>query len=77
MKRKILSFSKDADDHWQALLECGHYQHTRHNPPWEYRQWTLTDQGRKTKVGRFLNCTVCDGAEFLDPENSDSLERRR
>ena len=33
MKQKITGFDKDDEDHWRAVLECGHRQHVRHDPP--------------------------------------------
>lgn len=33
MKRQIAAFEMDEHGDWRAALECGHFQHVRHNPP--------------------------------------------
>ncbi len=60
MKQPITGFHKDAEDHWVAELSCGHFQHTRHDPPWSVREWTTTLAGRQSKIGFALNCVKCD-----------------
>jgi hypothetical protein len=39
MERSIVGFHQDTEHHWVAELECGHFQHTRHDPPWVNRPW--------------------------------------
>ncbi len=56
--------------HWVAKLECGHNQHVRHDPPWMVREWVVTDEGRKTRLGIELNCIICDE----DPPKNPSSE---
>jgi hypothetical protein len=34
MQRQVVSFYQDEQGHWAAMLECGHGQHIRHDPPW-------------------------------------------
>lgn len=62
MKRRIVSFSQDAETHWVAELECGHTQHARHDPPLVSRPWVLTAKGRDERVGAKLDCKLCDEA---------------
>lgn len=58
--RKITGFHKDDEMFWAADLECGHSQHVRHNPPWQIREWVLTEKGRNEFLGKELNCKKCD-----------------
>lgn len=60
MKRKITSYEKDDEGHWRAALDCGHYQHVRHDPPLVTRTWVLTEGGRASRLGFELNCKRCD-----------------
>ena len=60
MQRSILGFHQDVELHWVAELECGHFQHTRHSPPWMNRPWVLTAEGRAAAIGTWLNCKKCD-----------------
>jgi len=39
MERPITGYHQDAEGHWVAVLDFGHNQHVRHNPPWESRPW--------------------------------------
>ena len=66
MKRKISGFHQDALGDWVAELDCGHYQHMRHNPPWITRPWVLTPEGRQAKLGAELECKECDEGEETD-----------
>ena len=60
MNRRITGFQQDAELQWVALLECGHRQHLRHDPPWQYRPWVMEEGSRLERLGSFLNCTECD-----------------
>lgn len=60
MERAIVGFDRDEEGHWRALLECGHRQHVRHDPPWTVREWVTTEEGRAGKIGVMLNCKRCD-----------------
>jgi len=60
MKRKITDFDRDGENDWRAALECGHFQHVRHKPPLVSREWVLTDEGRRKKLGEQLDCKKCD-----------------
>lgn len=59
----IREFEHDpTEDEWIALLECGHRQHVRHNPPWVNRAWIRTQQGRSRAIGQPLRCRLCEQA---------------
>ena len=60
MKRKIVGYHIDAENHWVAELECGHGQHVRDDPPWRERPWVRTEEGRASRLGQELNCVRCD-----------------
>ncbi|MCK5385658.1 MAG: DUF3565 domain-containing protein [Gammaproteobacteria bacterium] len=60
MKQKIVSFDKDEEGDWFALLGCGHSRHVRHNPPWFNRPWVEQVEGREKYLGTELNCKKCD-----------------
>lgn len=60
MMQAIQSFHKDEHDDWVVVLECGHTQHVRHNPPWQLRPWTQTKAGRASRIGKKLNCKKCE-----------------
>jgi len=60
MRRAIVGFHRDAEHHWVAELDCGHFQHVRHSPPWTNRPWVTTPQGRERAIGRLLQCKKCD-----------------
>ena len=62
MQQAIEGFHMDAESHWVADLACGHKQHVRHAPPFFVRPWVITDEGRKSRLGTFLNCVLCDEA---------------
>jgi hypothetical protein len=60
MKRTITDFDKDDESHWRAVLDCGHRQHVRHDPPLTSRTWVLTAEGRASRLGFELDCKRCD-----------------
>ena len=60
--RRIVGFQQDDEGNWVALLECGHTQHVRHNPPWQNRPWVTTAEGRAARLGESLDCRQCDDA---------------
>jgi hypothetical protein len=60
VKQKITGFDQDDELHWRAMLECGHYQHVRHDPPLTVREWTMTEGGREGRIGAELECRKCD-----------------
>lgn len=64
MQRPIVGFASDADGDWVAILNCGHPQHVRHQPPFTNRPWVMTADGRNSQVGAMLNCVRCDKFEF-------------
>ena len=64
MDSPITGFHQDELGDWVAQLACGHNQHVRHNPPWQYRPWVTTLENRQTMIGRLLSCKKCEsGAE--------------
>lgn len=60
MIRRITAYHQDDESHWVADLECGHSQHVRHDPPWQVREWVLSEESRRTHLGTPLNCVLCD-----------------
>ena len=62
MKQKIIGFHVDEHDDWVADLACGHTQHVRHDPPWQVREWVITEEGRASRIGYQLDCLKCDEA---------------
>ena len=60
MERAIVGFHLDEDGDWVADLVCGHAQHTRHNPPFQEREWVLREKGRASKIGCELDCLFCN-----------------
>jgi hypothetical protein len=69
MNRAIIGFDQDAYNHWRAKLECGHYQHVRHDPPLTTREWTRTAEGRASRLGYELTCLKCDEHKPRDFDN--------
>ena len=55
----IIGFNQDEEGHWRAELSCGHTRHVRHNPPWQNREWVLTEQGREGMMGEMIECGAC------------------
>jgi len=66
MLRPIIGYQLDEDRHWVAELECGHYQHVRHAPPWQLRAWVTTESGRQAHLGYQLRCLKCVRGEARD-----------
>ncbi len=66
MKQRIEGYHLDDESHWVAELECGHFQHVRHNPPMVSRPWVLTNEGRKKMLGYKLECKKCDEGAPID-----------
>jgi len=60
LKQRIIRFETDNEDHWRAVLQCGHPQHVRHDPPLMTRAWVLTEEGRASRIGFELDCKRCD-----------------
>jgi len=60
VKQGIVGFHQDDEGHWVARLACGHNQHVRHDPPWQMRPWTQSDEGRAGVIGEPLDCRKCD-----------------
>lgn len=66
MNQSIIGYHKDEEDHWVAELNCGHFQHVRHKPPFINRPWVVTQQGRDSMLGEELNCKKCDSCAPKD-----------
>ncbi|ANJ66919.1 hypothetical protein A9404_05575 [Halothiobacillus diazotrophicus] len=67
-QRAIHSFHRDVHGDWYVKLECGHHQHTRHNPPWINRAWVENSFGRMAMLGTLLPCPHC--ARLIDTNQS-------
>lgn len=64
MQQAIVDYHLDEENHWVARLECGHFQHVRHQPPFINRPWVMHLATRNKMLGQQLNCKKCDqGAE--------------
>jgi hypothetical protein len=66
MRKKITGYDCDDEGDWRAKLECGHYQHVRHNPPLIEREWVLTEEGRASRIGHELECKKCNEQKPAD-----------
>jgi tellurite resistance-related uncharacterized protein len=73
MQRPIVGFRLDDAGDWTAMLECGHAQHVRHDPPFVNRPWVTTEDGRASRLGVMLDCVRCDRMEW--PEGMVPLRR--
>jgi Protein of unknown function (DUF3565) len=60
MQRAVIGFYQDEERHWVAKLQCGHTQHVRHDPPWMVREWVVTEEGRAERIGRLMECKLCE-----------------
>ncbi|HWE57264.1 MAG TPA: DUF3565 domain-containing protein [Acidimicrobiales bacterium] len=66
VQRAITGYHQDDVADWVAELACGHNQHVRHRPPFQEYPWVTTAEGRTERVGRPLDCPLCDRAEMPD-----------
>jgi hypothetical protein len=66
MNQAIIGYHKDEENDWVAELQCGHFQHVRHNPPFINRPWVTTEKGRDSMLGHQLNCKKCDSSAPRD-----------
>ena len=55
----MVGFHLDEENDWVAELQCGHFQHVRHNPPFINRPWVITKSGRLSMLGKQLKCVKC------------------
>ena len=55
----VLDLRQDQEQHWVAVLACGHTQHLRHQPPWQNRHWLLDPQQRNAIIGQPFVCGWC------------------
>lgn len=70
MRRAIVGYHQDEEQHWVAELDCGHYQHVRHDPPWFNRPWVIERQGRDARLGQTLECVKCD--QGMPPDGAET-----
>jgi hypothetical protein len=70
MKKAIVDYHQDEENHWVARLACGHFQHVRHQPPFINRPWVINQETRMAKLGQQLNCIKCDEGTDADCEPS-------
>ena len=66
MKQPITGYHRDEENDWIAELDCGHYQHLRHRPPFFNRPWVISRNGRDAMLGHELDCVKCDRCEPVD-----------
>lgn len=66
MDQEIVGYHVDSEGDWLAKLQCGHFQHVRHRPPWVNRPWVTSEEGRQEMMGSALSCLKCDRGEPLD-----------
>ena len=71
MKQPIIGFNLDENSDWRAKLACGHLQHVRHDPPLRSREWVLTEEGRRSRLGAELECIKCDEAAPPDFDKNE------
>ena len=64
MQRSIIGYCQDDAGDWKAELDCGHFQHIRHQPPFILRPWSTTPEGRESRLGQTLHCVLCDEGAF-------------
>lgn len=57
---RITGFHQDDERHWVAELDCGHQRHVRHLPPYQDREWVMTEAGRAAHLGAEITCGLCD-----------------
>ena len=66
MNKEITGYHKDDENDWVAELQCGHFQHIRHKPPFINRPWVIKEAGRIAMLGHKLKCKKCDLGEPKD-----------
>ncbi|HTQ99023.1 MAG TPA: DUF3565 domain-containing protein [Candidatus Acidoferrum sp.] len=66
MEQPIAGYHQDDAGHWVAELACGHFQHVRHDPPWQNREWVTSAAGRAGMLGLRLRCKKCDAGAPQD-----------
>jgi len=64
VQRAITGYHQDNGGDWVAELSCGHDQHVRHRPPFEERPWVQSAAGRSSRLGKPLECPLCERAEL-------------
>ncbi|TWX65095.1 DUF3565 domain-containing protein [Colwellia sp. C1TZA3] len=72
MLQAIIDYHLDDENHWVARLQCGHFQHVRHQPPFINRPWVLNKASRHAMLGQQLNCIKCDQGATKDFTSTES-----
>jgi Protein of unknown function (DUF3565) len=72
VNRVIVGYHQDEADDWIAELSCGHHRHVRHEPPFQPAAWVLDADGRRERLGKSLDCGLCDQALAASPEPPES-----
>ena len=72
MQQPISGYHRDSEAHWVAQLACGHFQHVRHDPPWQNRPWVTSAAGRESMLGHRLNCKKCDAGAPPDRRDEEN-----
>lgn len=67
-EQAMVDFVLDDEQHWVAVLACGHRQHVRHRPPLVAREWVLSPAGRQSRLGQTLWCKHCEAEALKAPE---------
>jgi hypothetical protein len=75
MRQKIVGFHQDNVGDWVADLACGHTLHLRHNPPWQPRDWILSETQRREKLGQEIECPHCE--RFKDNALDETAVKER
>lgn len=77
IEKAIVGYHTDEQGHWVAELECGHFQHVRHDPPWMVREWVTSPSGRQSMLGYRLDCKKCAQGEPPDQSPNSSGDSHR
>ncbi|GAA5524265.1 hypothetical protein Maes01_00820 [Microbulbifer aestuariivivens] len=77
MQQVINGYHRDGEGHWVAELACGHFQHVRHDPPWQNRPWVLTAEGREERLGASLECRKCDAGAPPDQDSHQDADQNQ
>ena len=77
MLQPIVDYRRDENDDWVVLLGCLHFQHVRHQPPWQNRPWVTTEAGRSAHLGRMLHCVKCTTRAPVDTQGDAMTDELR
>ena len=72
MKRRMVGFHQDEEQHWVAELECGHNQHVRHHSPWSDRpRPSVTVMGSPVRAWKMPPSFHPPRMAFVTPDHSE------